>query len=326
MTDVRSITRRDAVSMAIAGVVALILGPIVTLLGAVFLFGLILGPILILGGLVAMGVGGIGLLFPMTHSAVRKLGASGPEREAMVRAIDAELASSVIAQYRLSSGAVLVVTPSFFVMHGSGVILARREDLLWAYSKVTTHTRYGFTTGRTNELCFVTRQDERTVGSRGPEEAAPALALFSMASPRAFVGYRDELAALGSHGLAAQVDRIPFQPGGAPSAPGAAASPFAPGGPLGAVPGQPFAPGAAGGEPAPPSSAWGWALAIVGGLLSAFGVLVAFFFAWVALNPHEARDTQYGSFFALFSLVVCAGPGVVALGFGLFRLYQRYAK
>lgn len=324
MTNVQSIARQDAVSMAIAGVIALILGPIVTLLGAVFLFGLVLGPILIVGGLVAMGVGGIGVLFPMTHSAVRKLGASGPEREAMARAIDAELASSVIGQYRLSSGAVLIVTRSFFVMHGSGVILARREDLLWAYSKVTTHKRYGFTTGRTNELCFVTRSGEKTVGSRGPEEAAPALALFSMASPRAFVGYRDDLAAIGTAGLAAQVERIPFQAGAA-GAPMVAASPFAPGAPLGAATGQPFAPGSTSAEPARPSSAWGWVLAIVGAMLGAFGVLVAFFFAWVALHPHDARDTQYGSFFALFSLVVCAGPGVVALGFGVFRLYQRYA-
>lgn len=324
MTDVRSLTRKDAVSMAIAGVVALILGPIVTAIGAVFLFGLVLGPILIVGGLIAMGVGGIGVLFPMSHSAVRKLGASGPEREAMVRAIDAELASSVIAQYHLSSGAVLVVTPSFFVLHGSGVILARREDLLWAYSKVTTHKRYGFTTGQTNELCFVTRRDERTVGSRGPDEAAAALALFSMASPRAFVGYRDDLAALGAQGIAAQVDRMPFQ-AGAPSMPGAAGSPFAPGGPLGAVPGGPFAPGAASNQPTPPSSGWAWALAIVGGLSSAFGVLVAFFFAWVALNPHQADDTRFGGFFALFSLVVCAGPGLAALAFGGYRLYQRYA-
>ena len=325
MTDVRSMTRKDAVSMAIAGVIALILGPIVTALGAVFLFGLVLGPLLIVGGLVAMGVGGIGVVFPMTHSAVRKLGSSTPEREAMVRAIDTELASSVIAQYRLASGAVLIVTRSFFVMHGSGVLLAKREDLLWAYSKVTTHTRYGFTTGRTNELCLVTRQDEKTVGSRGPEEAAPVLALFSMASPRAFIGYRDDLAALGARGIAAQIDRMPFQPGG-PSAAASAGSPFAPGAPLGAVAGQPFAPGAIDVPPAPPSSVWSWVLAVLGGMLSAFGVLMAFFFAYVALNPQHAEDTQYGSFFALFSLVVCAGPGVIALGFGIFRLYQRYAK
>jgi len=299
--DLLAEARSDALWTAGLGLLGLVAGPIVTVLGAVFVVGLVLGPVILIGGLIALVLGGYRFLVPMGHPALRGIGRTDAERALALREIGEELAAPSAEHLRLSTGAVLSVGARWMVLRKRGIFLARRRDLVWGYSSTTAHKRYGVTTRTSHEVVLVTRGQEQRVDVRGPEEGAAVLTLFRRASPRAFVGYRDDLLAAGRAALVARVDALPLDVASSPGDP-------PPGAHL---------------PPASGTSLWPWAGLVLGLGLLGLGLLATFFFAWIALHPRDARDPQYGSAFALLSFVVCAGPGFLAAAASVWRLASR---
>jgi hypothetical protein len=345
--ELRAAARGDALGLLGVGLLAVTVGPLLAIGGAVAIIPAIIGVLMALVGLGSLALGAFRFVFPMSHPEIRALGATPEQRAAAVSAIEAELASSLLERVHLAKGAVLSLTASYLVIHRRGLLLARREDLLWAYGKVVTHKRYGITTGRTNELCVVSRHGEHSVRTEGAHEAASALALVSRASPRALVGYRDDLKALPRAALAAQVDRVPFA-SGSPAFPHPAGGPPLPAGfvPGGAQWPSPHSPSPHSPSPHSPSPQWPspqwpsphspatqsratqssvvpW-VAIVGGVcLAGVGLLFTAFFSWVASHPSQPDDVRFGSCFAIASVIVCIGPGALAVGLAGWRLFAR---
>jgi hypothetical protein len=66
-----------------------------------------------------------------------------------------------------------------------------------------------------------------------------------------------------------------------------------------------------------------WIGVLVGLAAIGVGLLFAVFFGWTATHPMRPNDVEMGTFFSIASLVVCSGPGMLAAGFGAWRLFAR---
>ena len=189
-----------------AGVAAIPLGIVVTAVGGALIIGFILGPLLILAGLIAIPMGFVQLLDPTTHKAIKPLGRTTPERTQAVRAIEQDLAQPSNLHVRMAEGDTLTVTPHWVVVHGKGLVVTHRDDLLWIYTKITSRNRFGITTSRRFALCMKTRRTGKEEVAISELEAPQLMWTLQQAAPHALTGWREDLDRLPDVQLVAMVD------------------------------------------------------------------------------------------------------------------------
>ncbi len=204
------ISTREAWKLVGAGIAALPLGALVTMLGGFFIFGLIVGPILIIGGLIAIPVGVLQLIDPTRQSSISPLGRTTIERHAALRAVEYELAHP--STWRAALGdTTLFLSERWMVFAGaSKLTIIHRADALWFYRLDRYRKRFGFKTNERTALCILTRRD--SAGSPReipmlPHQTDWLIAAMKPAFPHAYFGYDARWSKIPTPQFAADVDR-----------------------------------------------------------------------------------------------------------------------